>query len=190
LAAPALRRFVLSILPEEHRDYADETFHEIGQTMGGYVRGSVIQGLIIGVLAWVGLSIIGVDYPLVLAIIAGFGELIPVLGPIIAFVPIVGISLLDGFTTTIIAVVFWIAIQQFENHILTPGIMHSQTQMSPLLVIFAVFLGGQAGGIVGALVAIPLAGAVKIVVVRVLAPWIRRWAGISPPDEDQSEAAI
>lgn len=184
IAVPSLKRFVLSLVPEQDRKRADETLAEVGRTMGGYVRGAVIDGVIIAILTYIGLLIIGVDYAIVLAVTAGIFELVPVIGPIAATVPIVGVALLDSPTTGIITLVFWIAMQQVESQILTPVVMRSQTDIHPLLVIFAIFVGGELGGIVGALAAIPLAGAISVLFVRVVAPWIRQWAGVQEPETE------
>lgn len=177
LIVPTFRSFALSLVPDTRRDDAKQLFAEMGQMMGGYVRGAVLQGIIIGVLTYIGLLVIGIEFPLVLAVVAGVTELIPVIGPLIAVVPIVGIALLDGPTTALITLGFWIVIQQFENHVLTPNIMRSQTDLSPFLVLAAIFVGGQLAGFIGAVVAIPLAGVAKVIVVRLIAPWVRRWAG-------------
>ena len=178
IAMPSMKRFVLSLVPEQSRGYASETLAQLGSTMGGYVRGAVIDGVIVGVLTYVGLLIIGVDYAIVLAVTAGLFELVPVVGPIAATVPIVSIAFLDSPMTGFITLAFWLVVQQIESQILTPVIMRSQADIHPLLVIFAVFVGGELGGIIGALVAIPLAGAVSVLVIRMIAPWIRRWAGV------------
>lgn len=181
IAMPSLRRFMLSLVPEASRQHADHTLAELGATMGGYVRGAIISGVVVGIFAYIGLSVIGVQYAIVLAVTAGLFELVPVVGPIAASVPIVGLAFLDSPTTGIITLVFWVVVQQLESQILTPVVMRSQADIHPLLVIFAVFVGGELGGIVGALVAIPLAGALSVLFVRVMAPWIRRWAGVVEP---------
>jgi predicted PurR-regulated permease PerM len=177
LAGPSLRKFALSLFPFERQGKADSVLSEMGQTMGGYVRGIAINSSLIFVLAFVGLSIIGVQYALVLALIAGILDIVPIVGPIIATIPIVGVALLDSPTTAIITLIFWIAIQQIESYVLMPYVMQSQAEVPPLLVLLAIFWGGSVGGILGALVAIPVAGALRIFFLRVIAPGIRRWTG-------------
>lgn len=177
IAGPSLRKFALSLFPFERQGKADAVMSEMGQTMGGYVRGIVINATLIFVMAFVGLSIIGVPYALVLALIAGILDIVPIVGPIIATVPIVGVALLVSPTTAIITLIFWIVIQQIESYILMPYVMHTQAEVPPLLVLLAIFWGGSVGGILGALVAIPVAGALRVFFLRVAAPGIRRWTG-------------
>lgn len=136
--------------------------------MGGFVRSVFIDGVVIFIIAYVGLLLIGVDYALTLAVLAGSAELIPVLGPILVTVPIVAVALLDSPTTAVIALIFWIGVQQFETHVLSPNVIHSQTDISPLLVIVAALVGSSVGGFLGALVAIPLSGALRVLVVRLV----------------------
>lgn len=189
LTVRSLRAFVLSLIPERHHPYAEETFRELSRMMGGYVRAAAIQGLIIGAVSYIGLRLIGVQFPVILAVIAGVTEMIPVVGPLIAMIPILGVALLSSPTTALITLGFWIGLQQFENHVLTPGIMRSQTNLPPFLVLVALFIGGGTAGIVAAFVAIPLAGVLKVLVVRLLAPWIRSLAAArDEPERGRAEA--
>jgi predicted PurR-regulated permease PerM len=182
IAGPSLRRFALSLFPTERQGRADSVLTEMGQTMGGCVRGVVIDASLVALLAFIGLTIIGVEYALVLALLAGILDIVPIVGPIIATVPIVGVALLDSPTQAVITLIFWIALQQFESYILLPYVMHSQAEIPPLLVILAIFWGGSVGGILGALVAIPVAGALRVFLIRVVAPAIRRWTGAIQDD--------
>ncbi len=177
LAAPGMKSFLLSLFPRTRRDDADAVVGEITSTMGGYVRAEALVGLIIGLLSYVGLRVIGVEYPLVLAVIAGLGELIPVAGPIIAAVPALAVALIDSPTQAAIVLVFYIVLQQVESNILLPNIMRKQTDIPPPLTLFALSAGAAVGGLLGALLAIPLAGALRVLVLRVLAPAVRRWSG-------------
>ena len=196
LAGPTLRKFALSLFPYDRQGKADAVMSEMGQTMGGYVRGIAINASLIFLMAFIGLSIIGVQYALVLALIAGILDIVPIVGPIIATVPIVGVALLDSPTTGFIALIFWIFIQQIESYVLMPYVMQAQAEVPPLLVLLAIFWGGSVGGILGALVAIPVAGALRVFFLRVIAPGIRRWTGAiegdvhgpPPPPKSQVES--
>jgi putative heme transporter len=183
IAAPALRRFALSLVPEEHRRKASDVISEVGWTVGGYFRGAVLTGLVLAALTYPGLLILGVDYPLVLAVIAFLGELVPIVGPIIASIPAIGIAFLESPVLAIKVAVFYIIIQQIESNILEPNIMGRQTDMPPLLILFSLLAGGTLAGLLGALIAIPLAGATRVFVLRVGAPAVRRWTGAEPASE-------
>ena len=130
IQGPARHRFVLSLLPVGERRGAAEVLAKIGNAMGGYVRGAAINGLIIGALTYVGLLFLGLEYTLVLALFAGVMEVIPIAGPIIASIPIIGLAPgvaqqgPDGRR-------LFRPLQQFEGNLLLPTVMHSQTRLSP-----------------------------------------------------------
>ncbi|MGI8977412.1 MAG: AI-2E family transporter [Thermomicrobiales bacterium] len=177
LATPALFRFALSLFPEEQRPRAGRVLDAMGQTMGGYVRATAINGVIIGVMTYVGLLVIGVEYMLVLAVLSGLGEFLPVIGPIVAATPAIAVALLDSPQQAVIVTIFFILLQQLESNLLVPFIMRSQAGVPPLLSLFALLGGSTLGGILGALIAIPIAGALRVLMVRVFAPAEREWSG-------------
>ena len=186
-ALPRLHRFALSLVPERRRPRAAALLQEIGYTMGGYVRGVAIDALVIGVAVSLGLTVIGVDYALVLALLAALGEFVPVIGPTVAAVPAIVIALFDSPFKALLVLAFYAAIQLAESYLLLPNVMRTQSDIPPLLVLFALAAGGAIGGVLGALVAIPLAGAIQVLVVRVAAPAMRRWTGAPDPDEAGAE---
>ena len=190
IAMPALHRFTLSLFPEDVRGRADNVLGAMGDTMGGYVRGTVIDGIIIGAITYVGLLVIGLEYPLVLAVITGIGELVPVVGPIFAAIPVLVIALLHSPQQAITVAVFFLVLQQLESNILVPYIMRNQADVPPLLSLFAVTAGAAVGGVVGALAAIPLIAALRILVLKVVAPAEREWSGADehPLTEGQKRA--
>jgi predicted PurR-regulated permease PerM len=174
---PSMGRFFLSLLPADRRDRASSVAREMGQAMGGFIRGAVLDGLFIGVLTYIGLAIIDVRYPLVLSMIAGLLEFVPFVGPIIAAVPILGMALLQSPTKLLIALIFVIALHATEGNIVAPNVMHSQTRISPLLVLLALVAGFTIGGILGALIAIPLSATIRVFVEDVVAPAVRSQTG-------------
>jgi len=176
-SAPSIVGFMLSLVPVQHREYARSVLTETGQTMGGYVRGSVMNGAIVSVVTYVGLTIIGLDFALVLALLAFFGELIPVLGPMLAGGPAVALALAEGPGTALVVFAFYFSIQQLESYILLPYIMRSQASIPPLLTLFALIAGAAFAGFIGALLAIPLLGGFYVIVLRVIAPAVRAWTG-------------
>ncbi|MBA2467792.1 MAG: AI-2E family transporter [Chloroflexia bacterium] len=177
IATPALSRFTLSLFPPRHRRWANDVLDAMGQTMGGYVRATAINGVIIGVMTYVGLLVIGLEYALVMAVLAGLGEFLPVVGPIFAAIPAIAIALIDSPQQAIIVTIFFIALQQLESNLLVPFIMRQQADVPPLLSLFGLLAGSALGGILGALIAIPLAGALRVLVIKVLAPAEREWSG-------------
>ncbi|HZD55834.1 MAG TPA: AI-2E family transporter [Anaerolineales bacterium] len=177
VAAPQMRRFILSLFPEGPDERVIGVLAEMSNAMGGYFRAAAINSIIIGLLTYLGMLVIGVHFPLVLGILAGSLELVPMMGPVIAAVPMVITALLQSPTLALIALVYAIGMHQFENQILVPNIMRSQTDISPLLVILALISGYTVGGVIGALTAIPMVAALKVVVLEVIAPAVRSRTG-------------
>jgi predicted PurR-regulated permease PerM len=187
IVAPSLRDFVLSLLPQPRSERLASILNKMVNEMGGYFRGAVINGLIIGSLTGFGLFVIGVNYALVLGLIAGTLEFIPVIGPIVGAVPLVGIALLQSPTKAIIALGYAIILHQVESNILVPNIMRTQTEISPLLVLLALTGGLAIGGIFGALVAIPLTAALRVIFVEQVFPAIRRRTGAQAANSEDKE---
>jgi predicted PurR-regulated permease PerM len=125
-----------------------------------------------------------VDYALVLALVAAFGEFLPIL----AAVPAVLVALFDSPVQAVIVAVFYLVLQQIESNIIMPNVMSNQADVPPLLTIVAISAGGTIGGILGALIAIPLAGVLKVMVTQVAAPAIRRWTGATQSSTTVTEA--
>ncbi len=176
---PKMKSFVLSLWPKSERAQTNTLLKKMGSSMGGYVRGSVINGFIVGLLTYLGMLIIGVDYALALGLLAGMLEVIPILGPLIAGAVIVASALLQSPGLALIALIYILIMQQLESNILVPNIMRRQANISPLLVLLAVYAGSAVGGLIGALAAIPLAGVLRVIVTDVIAPAIRRNSGAS-----------
>ena len=176
-ALPALRAFVLSLLPPDRTEETRSILEEIGQTMGGYVRGVLIEATLIATIVFFGLWLIGIQYPLALAVLAGIGEFMPYVGPILAAAPAVLLALLESPTHALIVLGFYVGLQLVEGYLLFPLVVGNQSEIPPLLIILGLLAGGAVGGVLGALVAIPLAGALRILVLRVAAPAIRRRTG-------------
>lgn len=181
IGKPGAKSLMLSMIPPHRRDEAEDIAAEVGSTIGGYIRGAVMTGAVIATIGFVGLTIIGIDYALPLAMIMFFGELVPVLGPMIAFTPVLLLAALDGVTTFLLAIGLYIALQLIESSFVYPQIMKHETSIPPLLVIFALFAGGSVGGIIGALVAIPLSGAIRVLILRLIVPWVQENLGHNEP---------
>ena len=185
LEAPGIQRFIVSLFSGGRSERVTSILEEMTRAMGGYVRGAVINGLIIGTLTYIGLSIIGVEFPIVLGLLAGVLEMIPFLGPIIAAIPTLIIALLQSPTQALFVLIYVIIMHQFESNILVPNIMHSQTEISPLFALLALLIGFTIGGVLGALTTIPLFTAVWVLVKDVLAPAIRKSTGANVLERDK-----
>ncbi|GAB4510809.1 MAG: AI-2E family transporter [Anaerolineae bacterium] len=184
LDAPGIRRFVLSLFPDELSQQVDDVGTDMLEAAGGWVRGVVIDVIIVGIIVAVGLTIIGLPFALVLGVMAGLFEILPIVGSLLASIPVLLVALLQSPTTALITLIFFLIVQQIEGNLLAPNIMHDQAKVPQFLVLFAILVGGAVGGILGALVAIPLAAALRVFVVRVIAPFIRQQTGAAEVTSD------
>lgn len=152
-----MRKYFRSLAPIEYQPYVAHLMKKMSRKMGEWLRGQLILGLIIGTAVYIGLSLLGVKYALVLALIAGLLEVVPYIGPIISLVPAFIIGFAQAPLIGLAVVLLYLVVQQFENNILVPKIMQKATGLNPIISILALLVGLKAGGLVGAILAIPLA---------------------------------
>jgi len=145
------------------RERVEDASRRIAGKVSAWLAGQLFLGAIIGTTAAIGLALLGVPYFYVLALIAAFGEMIPVVGPILSAIPAVGVALTVSPGTALLVALFFLAQQQIENHILVPRVMQRQVGISAGIVIIALLIGGSLLGIVGAILAVPTAAIVHVV---------------------------
>lgn len=189
LASDDLLRYALTLVPRHLRDEAMGLTQEVVQTMGGYFRARVLVALVVAAVVYAGLFVIGIEYPLALALVAGLGELIPYLGPTVAAIPALVVALTASPGQAVALLIFFVVVQQLKGYVLMPAVVRHHGRIPPLLVIFALVVGTSAGGVLGAMVAPPLAGALRVVLLRVLTPPARRWADTTQLGADRSKGA-
>ncbi|MBX3051665.1 MAG: AI-2E family transporter [Caldilineaceae bacterium] len=153
----------LKLTPSEHRLQLRVLWNDIETRLGAYLRGQIILMLIVGSLSFVGLLVLQVPNALALAVIAGLTEAIPLVGPLLGAIPAILIGLLISPATALLVALLYTIIQILENNILVPKIMSANVGLNPLVVIIAIIAGSTLNGIVGALFAIPIAGAIQVV---------------------------
>jgi predicted PurR-regulated permease PerM len=153
---PMVKKKFLSLFSDELRPAVNRTVVETEQNLGRWIMGQLFLMLVIGLMSYIGLAAFGVPYALPLAIIAGFLEVVPVLGPIIATIvaSVVGFAISPNMGILVIALFF--GIQQLENNLLVPKVMQSVAGFNPLVTMVALLVGAKLMGVIGALVAIPL----------------------------------
>lgn len=158
-----LSNFVVSLFPIEQKDKIVDVFNKIGQKLGSWFRGQLLLGGIIAVIDLIGLVIIGVPFALVLAVISGILELVPTIGPIIAGLIAAVIAFTESPLQALLIIVFYFAVQQLESAIIVPKVMQKAVGLSPVIVIFAFLVGAKLFGLVGAILAVPLAASISVV---------------------------
>jgi predicted PurR-regulated permease PerM len=158
-----LKHFLRSITPIKYQKYTTNMFVRIQDKLGLWLRGQLLLSAIIFVVTWVGLMILGVKYALVLALIAGITEVIPFIGPIIGAIPAVFLAFLQSPIKALLVVILYLVIQQLEGSIIVPKVMQKTLGLNPIVVIVVILLGAKLAGILGALLAIPVAVALMTV---------------------------
>ncbi len=163
LEGPAWMDRFYGLLPERAQPRWRKIGHDVYRTVGGYVTGNLLISLIAGTLTTVVLLAVGVPYAVALGVIVAIFDLIPLAGATIAAVIIGSVAFLHSITAGVVVVVFFVVYQQIENHFLQPVIYGRTVQLSPLAVLISVLIGAKLAGILGALGAIPVAGAIQVV---------------------------
>lgn len=137
---------------------------KIEDKLGAWLHGQLLLSLIVGTLVYIGLFLLGVEFALPLAIIAGLLEVVPVIGPIISAIPAVLLGLTVSPLFALLVAGLYLAIQQLENQIIVPQVMKRAVGINPLFVILAVSVGGRLLGIAGALLAVPIAVVIQLII--------------------------
>jgi predicted PurR-regulated permease PerM len=167
--ADELLKGLLQLFPRERRGRVEFICREITVKVSAWLMGQLLLGAVIGTTAGIGLWLIGIPYFYVLALVSGIGELIPMVGPILAAIPAVAVAFTVSPLAALWVILFFIAQQQLENHVLVPKIMSRQVGVSPVTVIIALLMGGSLLGIIGALLAVPTAAILQVLFQELIA---------------------
>jgi predicted PurR-regulated permease PerM len=171
---------VLGLFPEQARVRYERVLQEIYRTISGYVTGNLLISLIAGAVSTVVLFAVGSDYAIALGLLVAILDLIPLAGATLAAILVSTVILIEtDWIRCVIVICFFVAYQQLENHVLQPLVYGRTVQLSPLAVLCAVLIGAELAGILGALVAIPVAGSLLAVGREVLV--YRRESAIETP---------
>ena len=164
LQGPKLTAGVVALLPERHRDRVAAVARDCARAVSGYIGGNVLISLIAGVATWIVLVLLDVPYAGVLALWVAFCDLIPLIGATIGAVPTIGFAFLHSVSAGVITLIFFIAYQQFENHVLQVTVMSRTVNVNPLGVLVSVLVAVELFGLLGALLAITGAGVLQVIV--------------------------
>ena len=157
----AIRTTVSEMIPEKHRAEGMQLVRKIDCIVGGFLKGQALVALSVGVLCGIALYTLGVDYAILLGFLIGIFNIIPYLGPIIGGAPAVIIALGTSWQLAIMVIVVLIVVQQLDSVFISPRIMSQQVNLHPTVVIFALLAGGTMLGVIGMLIAIPIAAVGK-----------------------------
>jgi predicted PurR-regulated permease PerM len=161
---PRLRRGAMTLVPPARRDEVKGLMDRISQAVGGFFRGQLLVALFVGVASSIGLWAVGLPFWLLVGIVAGVFNLVPLIGPFIAGGLAVVIALVGGQPLKALwAALVLLAVQQIDNHLISPNVMSRTVQLHPVVVMLALLVGASFAGLFGMLVIVPLVAVAKII---------------------------
>jgi len=160
----AMKRTLTFILPDKFQPFTMQLINKVQRKIGSWLKGQMLLSLIVGIMVYIGLLILGVNYALLLALIAAIGEFIPYVGPALSAIPAIFLAFTQSPIKALLVLILFVVVQQLENHILVPKVMQKAVGLNPIISIVALLVGAKIGGFVGIVLAIPVATAVSVVV--------------------------
>lgn len=161
------RKFLHLILPQRGHAILTETLNEVNGVLSRFIRGALLDALIVSILSSIGLSIMGLPAAVFIGIFAGISNVIPYFGPVLGMIPafIMGFCT-NGFWNGVLAVAILLAVQQIDCNLIYPKVVGTSTGLHPLMVLMAVSIFGYFGGILGMLLAVPIAGIIQVFIIK------------------------
>ncbi len=148
--------FLGSVVPEKYESYVISLWKRTEIKVGKWIQGQLLLGLIVGLMTYIGLSLLGVKYALILSLLIMVLELVPMVGPVVAAIPAVFLAFLQSPSLGLWVVALYIGVQQLENHVLVPVILGRTLNLNPVVIIIALLVGQQLAGIPGMILAVPI----------------------------------
>ena len=164
LEAPDIIGAFLALLSPRRAEQVRRIGADVAGAVTGYMAGNLLISLIAGLTTWIFLTIVHVPFAGVLGLWVGFADLLPLVGATIGAIPTIAIAFLHSTSAGIAVVIMYIVYQQLENHILQPVVMSRTVKLNPLGVLLSALVGVELAGFLGALLAIPAAGAIQVVI--------------------------
>ncbi|MUG68543.1 AI-2E family transporter [Paenibacillus campinasensis] len=168
---------LLSFLPTRSRTGALHVLQDMNHQISSFIRGQIIVSFCIGILLYIGYMIIGLDYALILAIIASFTNVVPYLGPAIAITPALIVALVTSPIMLLKMVAVWTIVQLIEGKLISPQIMGKTLKIHPITIIFVILTSGNLFGVVGVLLAVPGYAMLKVCATHIF-QWFKNTSGL------------
>ena len=165
-----VEKFLRIILPIIYEDYIVGIYLRARKKMGRWLQGQILLMLVVGAATTIGLWILGVKYSLILGILAGVLEIVPIVGPIFSGTIAFLVAISESWILGLYVIILFLVIQQAESHLLIPLIMRKTVGISPVVVVIALLAGSQIAGLVGIILAVPTA----VVLQEVIEDWGRK----------------
>lgn len=157
-----MKLFIQSLVPLRHQDYVISLTERMEAKIGKWMQGQLFLMLTIFVLDFIVLWAMGIPYALTIALIGGILEVVPYLGPILGAIPAVMMGFLISPAKGLLILLFYIVIQQIEGHLIVPQVMRKAVGINPIAIILALLVGTKLGGMMGAVLAVPLVAALSV----------------------------
>ena len=177
VSANRLEAFVVDLLPLRHQALAGDVFREMGLRMGGFLRATAINMVVVGALTGVACTVLGLPSPVLLGIFAGLTVAVPLVGPFLGIIPPALLGLTLGPGHAILVLVVLLIIQVADANLVVPVVMNRVVSLPALAVVMSLLIGGALEGLIGALLAVPVASALQVVVLRVVVPYVHHTQG-------------
>lgn len=158
----ALENFSISLFPERYSLYISKRLEMVKTKIGQWIRGQILISLVAALITFIGLSIAGVEFSLLISVITGICMIVPVFGRVVAAILALPIVLNQSPALALFLIIFYFAVSQVENNILVPLLMNKAVGLSPIIIIFALMVGFQFMGVLGLILAIPVATIISI----------------------------
>ncbi len=152
-----IESFLGSIVPEKYEGYAIDLWKRAEFKVGLWLQGQLLLGLIMGLVVYVGLSLMGIKFALILGFLAAVFEIVPMVGPVLAAIPAIFLAFLQSPALGLWVIAFYVIVQQLENHILVPVVLGKTVGLNPVVVIIALLIGENLAGIPGMILSVPVA---------------------------------
>lgn len=162
-----VEKFLRAVLPTIEENYVISVYLRTRHKIGLWLQGQMILSLIVAIIVFLGLFILGVKYSLVLGILAGLLEIVPFVGPVFVGTLAFLVAISDSWTLGISVIIFFVIVQQIENHLLMPLVMRYATGLHPIIVVISLLAGIQIAGLVGIILAVPAA----VVIQEIIDDW-------------------
>ncbi len=169
-----IRAGTLKLIPRTRRDRVSAMLDPMLEKVGGYVAGNLAISLIAGVLAFAFLAIAGVPFPIALALWVAIADLIPLVGATLGAIPSIVVAFVGSIPLGIATIIYFIVYQQTENYLIAPRVMTRAVDLSPAAVLLSALIGANLLGFVGALMAIPAAASIKLIMEEIVQPAVDR----------------
>lgn len=153
---------ILAVVPPKWRDDLIAVSSEVNKQVGAYVKGQVMIASAIGILMFIGFTVIGLEYNGVLAVMAAFTSIIPYIGPILTFIPALIIAFFTSWWMVGKLLIVWMLVQFIEGNIIQPNIMGKQLDIHPLTIIIVLLVAGDLLGLVGLILGVPLYAIIRV----------------------------